>query len=217
MVFNQTEKQERSYLQQIITRLKQIISHTDMSVKKHADTLAEYKDYLWNNKDIDPHEIRSMRESILNHFAIIDYDIKSKDKYGSNLLHYYIMNYDSIVHPAGVIISEFIKKGLDINDKRKDGRTALYLSVQCQLQDIFEILLNSNADLDIQNVNGNTPLWEAVMRYRGDGFFIEQLLKNGANPDIKNNYGVSPKSLARTIANYDVRRFFNNDNKQQTD
>lgn len=56
--------------------------------------------------------------------TLIDYDIKSKDKYGSNLLHYYIMNYDSIVHPAGVIISEFIKKGLDINDKRKDGRTA---------------------------------------------------------------------------------------------
>lgn len=70
MVFNQTEKQERSYLQQIITRLKQIISHTDVSVKDHVDTLAEYKDYLWSNKDIDPHEIRSMRESILNHFAI---------------------------------------------------------------------------------------------------------------------------------------------------
>ena len=70
MVFNQTEKQERSYLQQIINRLKQIISHTDVSVKDHVDTLAEYKDYLWNNKDIDPHEIRSMRESILNHFAL---------------------------------------------------------------------------------------------------------------------------------------------------
>ena len=70
MVFNQTEKQERSYLQQIINRLKQIISHTDVSMKDHVDTLAEYKDYLWNNKDIDPHEIRSMRESILNHFAI---------------------------------------------------------------------------------------------------------------------------------------------------
>lgn len=55
MVFNQTEKQERSYLQQIINRLKQIISHTDVSVKDHVDTLAEYKDYLWNNKDIDPH------------------------------------------------------------------------------------------------------------------------------------------------------------------
>ena len=40
MVFNQTEKQERSYLQQIINRLKQIISHTDVSVKDHVDTLA---------------------------------------------------------------------------------------------------------------------------------------------------------------------------------
>ena len=49
------------------------------------------------------------------------------------------------------------------------------------------------------------------------GTFYEHLLKNGANPDIENNNGVSPKSLARTIANYDVRRFFNNDNKQQTD
>lgn len=32
--------------------------------------MAEYKDYIWSNKDIDPHEIRSMRESILNHFAL---------------------------------------------------------------------------------------------------------------------------------------------------
>ncbi len=70
MTFNQTEKEEKSYLQQIIHRLKHIINHTDTSVKDHIDTLAEYKDYLWNNKDIDPHEIRSMRESILNHFAI---------------------------------------------------------------------------------------------------------------------------------------------------
>ncbi|MCI1648136.1 MAG: UvrD-helicase domain-containing protein [Bacteroides sp.] len=70
MIFNQTEKQERNYLQQIVSQLKKIISHTDVSVKDHVDTLAEYKEYLWNNKDIDPHEIRSMRESILNHFAI---------------------------------------------------------------------------------------------------------------------------------------------------
>lgn len=70
MVFNQTEKQERAYLEQIITLLKRTIGNTDVSVKDHVDTLAEYKDYLWSNKDIDPHEIRSMRESILNHFAI---------------------------------------------------------------------------------------------------------------------------------------------------
>lgn len=70
MIFNQTEKQEREYLQQVINLLKKTIHTTDVSVKEHVDTLAEYKDYLWSNKDIDPHEIRSMRESILNHFAL---------------------------------------------------------------------------------------------------------------------------------------------------
>lgn len=140
--------------------------------------------------------------------ALIDYDVNSKDKYGSNLLHYYIMNYKVIVHPANMIISELIKKGLDINEKRKDGRSALYLSVQYQLKDVFELLLNIGIDLDAQNINGNTPLCEAVMQYRGDSFFIEELLKRGANPNVRNKYKVSPKSLANTIANTDVRKFF---------
>ena len=70
MAFNQTEKQEKEYLKQIISFLKKVIGNTDASVKDHVDTLAEYKDYIWSNKDIEPHEIRSMRESILNHFAL---------------------------------------------------------------------------------------------------------------------------------------------------
>ena len=70
MAFNQTEKQEKEYLKQIISFLKKVIGNTDASVKDHVDTLAEYKDYIWSNKDIDPHELRSMRESILNHFAL---------------------------------------------------------------------------------------------------------------------------------------------------
>lgn len=70
MAFNQTEKQEKEYLKQIISFLKKVIGNTDASVKDHVDTLAEYKGYIWSNKDIDPHEIRSMRESILNHFAL---------------------------------------------------------------------------------------------------------------------------------------------------
>ena len=54
--------------------------------------------------------------------TLIDYDIKSKDKYGSNLLHYYIMNYDSIVHPAGVIISEFLSSTYKCNFLGADNK-----------------------------------------------------------------------------------------------
>ena len=69
MIFNETEEQEKAYLQQVLNIINDTINSTDKSVKEHIDTLQEYKYYLWSNKDIDPHEIRSMRESILNHFA----------------------------------------------------------------------------------------------------------------------------------------------------
>lgn len=70
MIFNKSEEQEKQYLQQILEIINDTINNTDKSVKEHVDTLQEHKDYLWSNKDIDPHEIRSMRESILNHFAL---------------------------------------------------------------------------------------------------------------------------------------------------
>lgn len=85
MIFNKTEKQEREYLQQVINLLNKTINSTDVSVKEHVDTLAEYKDYLWSNKDIDPHEIRSMRESILNHFALGENVIDKRKRLGKIL------------------------------------------------------------------------------------------------------------------------------------
>lgn len=85
MIFNKSEGQEREYLQRIISIIKDIINNTDTSVKEHVDTLREYKDYLWSNKDIDPHEIRSMRESILNHFALGESVIDKRRRLGKIL------------------------------------------------------------------------------------------------------------------------------------
>ena len=85
MVFNKTENQEREYLQKIIDLIKNKMNLTDSSVKEHVDTLKEYKDYLWSNKDIDPHEIRSMRESILNHFASGEHVIHNRKRLGKML------------------------------------------------------------------------------------------------------------------------------------
>jgi len=85
MVFNKTEKQEKEYLQLIVNIVKTAIDTTDTSVKKHVQTLKEHKDYLWSNKDIDPQEIRSMRESILNHFALGENIIAKRKKLGKLL------------------------------------------------------------------------------------------------------------------------------------
>ena len=82
MTFNQTEKQEKEYLQRVIGIIHDTINHTDSSVKEHVETLQEYKDYIWSNKDIDPHEIRSMRESILNHYALGESVIHKRNRLG---------------------------------------------------------------------------------------------------------------------------------------
>ena len=40
MIFNQTEKQEKEYLQQVITTIHDTINTTSTSVKEHIDTPA---------------------------------------------------------------------------------------------------------------------------------------------------------------------------------
>ncbi len=70
MPIHPTETEEKEYLEHVIHRIRQVIRNTDTSVKTHMDTLQAHKEYLWSNKDLDPQEIRSMRESILTHFAL---------------------------------------------------------------------------------------------------------------------------------------------------
>ena len=57
MTFNLSEQQEKKYLQQVIGIINDTIQNTDTSVKEHVETLQEYKDYIWSNKDIYPSEI----------------------------------------------------------------------------------------------------------------------------------------------------------------
>lgn len=85
MTFYQTEQQEKEHLQQVISIINDTILNTDTSVKDHVETLQEYKDYIWSNKDIDPHEIRSMRESILNHYALGESVIDKRRRLGKIL------------------------------------------------------------------------------------------------------------------------------------
>ena len=86
MIFNKSEEQERLYLQKIISKIKDTINNTDASVNEQAKTLKEQKDYLWQSiKEIDPQEIRSMRESILNTLAVGESVITKRKRLGKLL------------------------------------------------------------------------------------------------------------------------------------
>ena len=56
------------------------------------------------------------------------------------------------------------------------------------------------------DVYGNTALWRAAFESRGQGAMLKLLLAHGANPDQPNHSGMSPRQLAETIANFDVKR-----------
>lgn len=85
MIFNKTEQQEKEYLLEILNIIKDALKSTDSSVKGYVETLKEHKEYLWSNKDIDPQEIRSMRESILNHLAVGENTICRRRRLGKLL------------------------------------------------------------------------------------------------------------------------------------
>ena len=79
------------------------------------------------------------------------------------------------------------------------------------MKDIIQLLISNNAKIDIKDYYGNTPLFKAVFFSQGDTEIIKMLLSAGADPDLKNNAGVSPRQLAKTIASFDVSDVFDNE------
>lgn len=141
-----------------------------------------------------------------------NYDIKSFDTYGNNILHYYLKNEQSFKLKWDKIIPEILSRGLDINEKQSKGafgRSPLHISVFSKQKEISEYLINSGADINSTDTNGNTIISTAVTWYREqDGYFIELLINHKADVHLENNYGVSAISLARDISNYDVAKYF---------
>ena len=141
-----------------------------------------------------------------------NYDTKSFDTNGNNILHYYLNNEKSFKLKWDIIIPEILSRGVDINQKQSKGafgRSPLHMSVFLKQKEIAGYLINSGADINSTDANGNSIVSTAVMWYREqDGYFIELLINHKANIYLKNNHGVSAISLARDIANNDVAKYF---------
>lgn len=141
-----------------------------------------------------------------------DYEVSTFDKHGNNILHYYVKNVEAIAIDSETFLKMLLNAGLDINapQSKSPECTALHLAVKQQDHEMVKLLIKYKAAIDPVNDNGNTPLWEAVMKYRNDDpFFIEFLLSNGADKDIENAYGVSPQILSEQIGNYDSESLLN--------
>jgi ankyrin repeat protein len=101
-----------------------------------------------------------------------------------------------------------LASGADVNAADANGWTPLHFAAQAQSAAVVRLLLESGADVHASDAHGNTALSRAVFAYKDDPATIEALRAAGADPLKTNKHGVSPLSLARTIANFDVAKCF---------
>ncbi|MDR2271354.1 MAG: ankyrin repeat domain-containing protein [Sphingobacterium sp.] len=130
------------------------------------------------------------------------FGINEKDKEGRTIFFY------AVIDDNPALVNFFIKKGFEVNVQDNLGWTPLHYCAQDYQSGIAKILIENGADLEIKDNYGNTALFRATFASQGKGDMIRLLLEHGANRDSKNNAGVSPLQLANTIANYNVKQFF---------
>lgn len=100
------------------------------------------------------------------------------------------------------------QKGADVIDK--NGFTPLMYCIQNEKKEMIDFLLDKDIDINKVNNIGNTALFYAVFKSKNKTGIIEKLLKKGADMNISNNTGISPLSLANSMANEKVKDFMNN-------
>jgi ankyrin repeat protein len=105
-------------------------------------------------------------------------------------------------------VRDLIGGGSDVNAKDRGGRTPLHFAAQEYRVEEARLLCAGGAVVDERDMSGNSPLWRATFCSRGRGDLIRLLLDQGANPDMPNQSGVSPRELAARIGNFDVQQFF---------
>ena len=88
-------------------------------------------------------------------------------------------------------LEKLFLEGINPDSKDKFGNTLLIISAQNNNKRILKICLRYGAQINMQNIMGNTALHFA--KEYGYNDIFEYLIKKGANPEIKNLRGVSAK------------------------
>jgi ankyrin repeat protein len=150
--------------------------------------------------------------------SLDEYDVCEYDKFGNNILHYYLLHIKDISLNFKDVINELLNRGININAKQSTGqykRSCLQITVVLNIREGFDFLIGKGADVNSTDANGNSILSNAVFNYLKDrinyGYYIKVLLDNGANPFQKNNYGISAYSLVSNLTpDNDVNKYFEN-------
>jgi ankyrin repeat protein len=124
--------------------------------------------------------------------------VDAVDSDGRTALHHAAITGDA--ESVGILVSA----GALVSAADNGTWTPLHFAAQGYHLSIARALLDSGAAVDAVDEHGNTPLFRAVFDSRGRGEMISLLRQRGADCDRSNRHGISPRSLANNIANFDI-------------
>jgi len=135
-------------------------------------------------------------------------EINASDEDGRTPLMHAVLEEDA--DPS--LVRLLIDRGADVNAADRDEQwTALHFAARSGTEAIVDVLLDAGATVDPVNLFGNTPLWESITRPKSNIAVVKKLVRRGADPRKRNNLGVSPIDLARTVDRGDLVRLLTED------
>lgn len=125
-------------------------------------------------------DIQTVKELIKNGLNVNDSD----DEYHASALYW------GAVKGHREIVEFLLERGAAVDQRNRDGDTALQVASAIGHKDIVEVLLSKGAAINEKRKDGPTALYVAVGRNRKD--VVELLLASGAEMDTRNRDGVTP-------------------------
>lgn len=80
------------------------------------------------------------------------------------------------------IVAELLKRGIRVDNATKKGNTALHIASLAGQKEVIKLLIQYNANVNIQSLNGFTPLYMAAQE--NHDACVRFLLSKGANPSL---------------------------------
>ncbi len=97
--------------------------------------------------------------------------------------------------PSKEIVEYFINRGVNINHHDDKGNSPLHIIAKEKgAIDVVKLLVQSGAEINVPNLDGDTPLLNALKNK--SLVTAKYLLKNGADFNAENNNGVTPINYA---------------------
>lgn len=122
-----------------------------------------------------------------------EFDINVLNENKQSLLHEVVSSKQTKFLPL------LLKHSINLNQKDKNGQTALHYCGLYNTGEIAEFIIKAGANVNICDDYGNQPLWTAVFNSLEQHDVVKVLMLHHANPNNKNNAGKSPLDFAKQI------------------